>query len=90
MAFSAGAATARLTDIVLDALPPLWMGVNPQTADRTVTGQTDLSRRMAGLTGHQIFPRLAGMPVRPVVGWQYRVNVTTLTLAIIKRSMRSS
>ena len=63
MAFPAGATVAGITKFAFDAIPIIRMGVNPQSADGAMTGQTDIALRMAGLTSHQILPCLAGVAI---------------------------
>jgi len=54
------------------------MRVHPEPGFGAVAGETDITLRVAGLAGNQVFSRLPGMTGRPFMGRQHGIGVTLL------------
>ena len=68
MAFAAGSAVTRTIQAVFEITPVFGVRIEaPRTTLGAVATQTDITIRMAGLTGHQRFASLPGMTDRPGV-----------------------
>jgi len=54
------------------------MRIHTEPCLGAVAGETDITFRVAGLAGHQVFSRLPGMAGGPLMGRQHGIGVTLL------------
>jgi hypothetical protein len=71
VAFTTSFSVTGPLETIFYVIPVTGVRVDLEAALGTVTFKTDIAIRMAGLAGSQIFPRFAGMAIRPLMARQH-------------------